>query len=288
MYTHCFAIVTILSFLATEASLMTSHTILRNRISLSGSQTFRHMVSPFASNTVTSPYQTFSMPYAQLLTGEESTTLMKLQRILLTLFAACSLGVSPIWGQTARQVLDATAGKLKNSGGIEAKFEATQFKNTHEAGTASGNIFIQGNKFKIASPSLTTWFDGHTQWTLLRGSDEVNVSTPTAAELQQSNPYTFINLYKRGYNLRLANTNYQGKNCHEVRLIAQNKSNSIQLLILVVDKKTHLPLSIRMKDNHGEWTRIRVNSIRTHRRWSDATFRFNSKQHPGIDVIDLR
>lgn len=212
---------------------------------------------------------------------------MKIRRIFLTLFAACTLGLSG-YAQTARQVLDATAAKLKGSGGIDATFEATHFKNLKEAGSATGRIYIQGSKFKIASSSLTTWFDGRTQWTLLKGSDEVNVSTPTAAELQQYNPYTFVGLYKKGYNLRLSDTNYRGKVCHEVKLTAQSRSNPIQIVLVVVDKKTHLPLSIRMKDNHGAWTRIRVNSVKTGRRWGDSTFRYNQKQHPGVTVIDLR
>lgn len=139
--------------------------------------------------------------------------------------------------QTAHQVLDQTASKLKASGGIEAQFEATQFVGVTENGTVGGQICVQGNRFKLTSPSITTWFDGRTQWTLLTGSDEVNVSTPTDAEIQQMNPYTFINLYKKGYNLKLAGTTYHGKACHEVRLVAQNKQSNIQLLIAVIDKK---------------------------------------------------
>ena len=212
---------------------------------------------------------------------------MKIRNLFFTLVAACAVSVSG-FAQTARQVLDQTASKLRNSGGVEASFEGTQFKGQHEAGSTAGSLQVQGSKFKISSNNMTTWFDGHTQWTMLTGSDEVNVSTPTAAELQQVNPYTFLNLYKNGYNLKLANTNYHGKACHEVRLLAQNHTNAIQLLIAVIDKQTHLPYSIRIKDNKGEWTRIRVNGIHTHRKWNDAHFRFNPKYHPGIEVIDLR
>lgn len=212
---------------------------------------------------------------------------MKIRNIFFTLVAACAVSVSG-FAQTARQVLDQTASKLRTSGGVEASFEGTQFKGQHEAGSTAGCLQVQGSKFKISSNNMTTWFDGHTQWTMLTGSDEVNVSTPTAAELQQVNPYTFLNLYKNGYNLKLANTNYHGKACHEVRLLAQNHTNAIQLLIAVIDKQTHLPYSIRIKDNNGEWTRIRVNGIHTHRKWNDAHFRFNQKNHPGIEVIDLR
>ena len=212
---------------------------------------------------------------------------MKIRNLFFTLVAACAVSVSG-FAQTARQVLDQTASKLRNSGGVEASFEGTQFKGQHAAGSTAGSLQVQGSKFKISSNNMTTWFDGHTQWTMLTGSDEVNVSTPTAAELQQVNPYTFLNLYKNGYNLKLANTNYHGKACHEVRLLAQNHTNAIQLLIAVIDKQTHLPYSIRIKDNKGEWTRIRVNGIHTHRKWNDAHFRFNPKYHPGIEVIDLR
>lgn len=212
---------------------------------------------------------------------------MKIRHMLLTLGASFVLSFSA-YAQTARQVLDQTAAALKGSGGIEATFEGTRFKGTTEAGSTTGHLYLQGNKFKISSPSVTTWFDGRTQWSMLAGSDEVNVSTPSAAELQSVNPYTFINLYKRGYNLRLAPTTYRGKSAHEVRLTAQSKGSDIQLLILVIDPKTHMPLSVRLRDKHGEWTRIRVNSLRTHRRWSDSTFRFDNKKHPGIEVIDLR
>ena len=211
---------------------------------------------------------------------------MNIKHIFLLLLCACTL--LPVQAQKAQDILDKTAGKLKNSGGIEAVFEATAFKGTKETGSAGGTIKVKGNKFKIESSSLTTWFDGKTQWTLLAGSDEVNVSTPTQAELQQINPYTFVNLYKRGYTLKLAAANYHGKSCHEVRLVAQSKAEPMQLLILLIDKQTKLPHSIRVKDSKGEWTRIRVNGLRTGLRWNDATFKYDPAQHPGVEVIDLR
>ena len=46
---------------------------------------------------------------------------MKIKRIFITLCAACAVSMVS-FAQTARQVLDQTASKLKNSGGIEAAF----------------------------------------------------------------------------------------------------------------------------------------------------------------------
>ncbi len=211
---------------------------------------------------------------------------MNIKHIFLLLLCACTL--LPVQAQKAQDILDKTAGKLKNSGGIEAVFEATAFKGTKETGSAGGTIKVKGNKFKIESSSLTTWFDGKTQWTLLAGSDEVNVSTPTAAELQAINPYSFINIYKKGYAATLSKAAYEGKSVHEVRLVATSKNSNMPKILLTIDPSTLLPLSVRFKNAKGDWTRIRVRSIKTGRQFADTAFTFDAKQHPGIEVIDLR
>lgn len=211
---------------------------------------------------------------------------MNIKHIFLLLLCACTL--MPVQAQKAQNILDKTAAKLKNSGGIEAVFEATAFKGTKETGSASGTIKVKGNKFKIESNSLTTWFDGKTQWTLLAGSDEVNVSTPTAAELQAINPYSFINIYKKGYTATLAKASYEGKSVHEVRLVTTSKNSNMPKILLTIDPTTLMPLSVRFKNAKGDWTRIRVRSIKTGRQFADTAFTFDAKQHPGIEVIDLR
>ena len=211
---------------------------------------------------------------------------MNIKHIFLILLCACTL--LPVQAQKAQDILDKTAGKLKNSGGIEAVFEATAFKGTKETGSAGGTIKVKGNKFKIESNSLTTWFDGKTQWTLLAGSDEVNVSTPTAAELQAINPYSFINIYKKGYAATLSKASYEGKSVHEVRLVATSKNSNMPKILLTIDPSTLLPLSVRFKNAKGDWTRIRVRSIKTGRQFANTAFTFDAKQHPGIEVIDLR
>lgn len=211
---------------------------------------------------------------------------MNIKHIFLLLLCACTL--MPVQAQKAQDILDKTAAKLKNSGGIEAVFEATAFKGTKETGSAGGTIKVKGNKFKIESSSLTTWFDGKTQWTLLAGSDEVNVSTPTAAELQAINPYSFINIYKKGYAATLSKAAYEGKSVHEVRLVATSKNSNMPKILLTIDPSTLLPLSVRFKNAKGDWTRIRVRSIKTGRQFADTAFTFDAKQHPGIEVIDLR
>lgn len=189
--------------------------------------------------------------------------------------------------QNATDILNKTSQKLSTCGGIDANFEATTYSGSNVSGTSTGQINIKGGKFKITSHQMTVWFDGKSQWAMFNGAGEVNVTEPTAEELQSINPYTFVNLYKKGYKHALSHTNYNGKKCYEVLLRAQSKAQDIQEMRIVIDPANLLPYSIRIKQG-GNWTRIRVKQIKVGQAWSDDHFRFDTAGHPDIEVVDLR
>ena len=116
---------------------------------------------------------------------------MKKIVVLITavLFSALS------FGQTAKQVLDKAAAAVSSKSGVTASFTMS----SAQYGNTSGTISVKGRKFHASVPMATMWFDGKTQWTYMKKNNEVNVTTPTEAQLQAINPYNFINLYKQGY-----------------------------------------------------------------------------------------
>lgn len=215
----------------------------------------------------------------------------KAERILslfVTLMCIFFLTPTMLHAENGKEVLDKVSDRLKKAGGIEANFIGTNYKDNKEVGRTTGTISIQDTKFKIEAKELTIWFDGATQWSLLSGSDEAYASTPTQAELQSINPYTFINLYKSGYQITLKSATYSGKSVHEVRMLAQKKNMGIQEMLILVDPATYLPLNVRIRDARGNWIRIIVNGIKTGKKWDDSFFRFNKSEHSGVEVIDLR
>ena len=107
--------------------------------------------------------------------------------LALALVAMMSIGAM---AQTAKQVLDKTAAVIGNKSGASANFKMSSSK----YGSASGSIAIKGNKFNARTPQAIVWFNGKTQWTYLKKTNEVNVSTPTQAQQMSMNPYTFINI----------------------------------------------------------------------------------------------
>ena len=211
---------------------------------------------------------------------------MNIKHIFQIILCACTL--LPAQAQKAQDILDKTAAKLKNSGGIEAVFEATAFKGTKETGSAGGTIKVKGNKFKIESNSLTTWFDGKTQWTMQEGDYEVSMTEPTGVELQTINPYAFLEIYKRGFNYRMKKgTLSNGSTGYKLFLTADNSKQDIREIFLEVDSR-HNPVRVSIRQGKNQWVRIVVNSFRVSKSFADGHFTFPKAKYPNVEIIDLR
>jgi len=196
--------------------------------------------------------------------------------VIILSFIICHLSFSFAYGQSAKQVLDKTAAVVAAKSGAKASFTIKG-----DQMNASGTIAIKGRKFQASTPQATIWFDGKTQWTYLKKNDEVNVANPTEAELAAINPYNFIYMYKKGYKYTMEKKN----GSFIVHLTATNK-RSIQEMYITINPKSYIPSQIRMRQQKG-WTTITISGFKQSK-LSDGLFRFNSKDFPNAEVIDLR
>jgi outer membrane lipoprotein-sorting protein len=181
------------------------------------------------------------------------------------------------FAQSAKAVLDKAANTITAQSGVKANFKMTTAN-----GNTSGTIAIKGKKFYATTPQAKVWFDGKTQWTYLKNNDEVNVSNPTEAQLQAINPYNFINLYKRGYNYTM---NTAGSD-YVIHLVASSADRKIKELFISVDKKNYQPKQVKLLQGK-KWTTFDISSIKKES-IPDSQFRFNAKDFPKVEVIDLR
>ncbi|MBR4296920.1 MAG: hypothetical protein IKT82_01875 [Bacteroidaceae bacterium] len=197
------------------------------------------------------------------------------------------LGSLSGFAQTAQQVLDATAKVLTNSKATRVAFSGTNFSGTQEIGNFKGTIVLKGTAYNLDSDMIRAWFDGKTLWTILSGSEEVNVSYPTPEELQTMNPLYFINLYKKGFNLTCDKLNHNGIPAYQVNMTAKDPAMPISEMRVVINRATSLPLSIRMRKGK-DWFRIRVSECETNVSVGENFFRFDQGKFPSYDLIDLR
>ena len=197
-----------------------------------------------------------------------------MKKIILML--VCVLSVQILCAQTAKQILDKTAATVNAAKGATANFVMKG-----KYGDAAGTIAIKGNKFMADTKQAKIWYDGKTQWTYMESTQEVNVSTPTEAQQQTMNPYRFINLYNMGYSMIKKDV----ANGYEVYLKATDSKRTITEMYITVNKN-FIPTNVRMKTVKG-WTDIVISNFKR-ASLSDKTFRFNAKDYPHAEVIDLR
>ena len=167
--------------------------------------------------------------------------------------------------QTAKQVLDKCAQTVSHKDGVRADFQMT----SAQYGSASGTISVKGRMFNASTPQATMWFDGKTLWTYMAKSDEVSVTTPTEAQLQAFN-YTMTKSDK----------------AFNVHLTATDQTRKIRELFIVVDQKSYQPTEVKMLQNQ-KWTTFTISNLKA-TKLADATFRFNAKDFPTAEVVDLR
>lgn len=201
---------------------------------------------------------------------------MKRIYILLILFITI-FSVSAQQANKAREILDKTAESYRQAGGISISFSGSQ----------DGKLLLMKDKFHLITDDIETWFDGKTQWSYLKQNDEVNITTPTPEELQTINPYMLLSVYQQGFNYQYhGTTTRNGKQGDKVVLTPKNKQE-LQSITFEVSKNFE-PLYICIKTSNGQKQEFIIHSFRSHLNLHDNAFQFNPKEHPHVEIIDLR
>lgn len=201
----------------------------------------------------------------------------RMKRIFLILSFVICHHVFGLAQTNAKEVLDKCAATLSVKDGVRASFTIESAQQN-----LSGEIAVKGNKFYATTPLATMWFDGKTQWTYLKKNDEVSVTNPTESQLQAINPYNFIHMYKKGYKY----TMNASANAYTVHLTAEKTQQKVAEMFITVDKKSYAPTQVKMLTNN-KWTTFHIRDLKP-AKLQDSQFRFNAKDFPSAEVIDLR
>lgn len=195
-----------------------------------------------------------------------------------------------VQAQDAQAILDKAAQMYEQSNGIKANFSIHSVvpqQNISES--FEGIIEMKGDKFKLETPDMITWYDGQTQWVYVMRNDEVNVSTPSGDELQLTNPAVLLRQYKKGFSVQYkgTSTTRQAKSAYDITLIPKKKSD-IQQIDLQIEKMSNIPAAITITDKNKATVSIYISKWETGKNQSDSVFSFNESDYPDAEVIDLR
>lgn len=195
--------------------------------------------------------------------------------LLFLLLSVCTLSAQQT--DKAKEILEKTTKVYQQADGISIIF----------GGSQHGKLLLKGEKFHLITDEVETWFDGKTLWSYAKKNEEVNISTPTPEELQAIHPYALISMWQNGFNYRYEGVStYKGKQA-QIVVLSPSSEQELKSITLAISK-TYEPLSIEIKAKGGQEQKFNIHSYRSHLNLHDHAFRFDPKEYPHAEIIDLR
>jgi len=151
----------------------------------------------------------------------------------------------------------------------------------------TGKIYVSGDKYRIEMPGQTIISDGKTLWTYLEDSQEVMVSNMEDND-ESISPTKILTSYDKNYDARFSkDATYKNSNLKLVELKPTEGKNFEKMSVLINQKKLELE-NFSVYDKNGNVFTYHIINMKPNTDLPADTFTFDSKKHPGVEVVDMR
>lgn len=192
----------------------------------------------------------------------------------------------------AKSVLDAVSKKVTSLKTMKANFalKLTGGKGGNVTDSRKGSISLKGQKYHVVLGGQEIFCDNNTVWTYNKEAKEVQVAKYNPAEQSMSpaklfTPSFFEKEYSYSYK---GERKEQGKNCDIVELTPHDKTKQLAKIELMVDKSTSMISGGNYWEKNGNKYAVTISNVIQNADIPDAQFSWNPKEHPGVEVVDLR
>lgn len=206
-------------------------------------------------------------------------------RKLITLCLVSVTLIGTALAQTsAKSVLDKVSQNLKSMKGATANFTySTTDKNQHKLGTINGQIALKGNKYYIKQGETEIYSDGQKTWNF-NGSDEVTVSAVDNSN-GVLNPQKLLagNFVEKDFKSKLISSD---GGFYVIELTPVDARKNFKKVSVYVNKSKNLITKGTVLEKGGNTVSFNMTNINTSASLPDSKFVFDTKSHPGVEVIN--
>ncbi len=182
--------------------------------------------------------------------------------------------------QSPSSVVDKVLAAIKGGKAVSASYSVSSSQ-----GSSKGTLVMSGKKFRVLASDVKCWYNGTTMWSYSPATDEVNITTPTAADLQMTNPYSAAQNFKSSYIISKGGT---GNGTYIIRFTPKKKSN-VKHMLVTVSTSTWLINKAEIVQTNGTKATITISNYNKNASVNASTFEFDKNQVPaGTEVVDLR
>jgi len=212
-----------------------------------------------------------------------------MNRLSLIFFSfLLSVNLSFSQDEVAKKILDDLSEKGKSYTDITAEFK-WNFSNSEKGidENSEGKIWIKEDMYKLdMSSDLSIINNGETLWYFMKDVPEVQIMENDPDD--EMNPSRIFTIYEKGYKYEYKGAeSINSARVHKINL-HPNKSKIISLVTLYIDAEKIELIKIKIKDKDGGTTTYTITKFITNSNLPTSTFNFKRKDHPDVEIIDLR
>ncbi|MBV7529308.1 outer membrane lipoprotein carrier protein LolA [Chitinophaga sp. sic0106] len=190
----------------------------------------------------------------------------------------------------AKTVLDGVSSRFKTLKSVVANFVLkVEGANNSVADSKKGTVYMKGSKYKVTMDGQEIISDNKTSWTYAKDVNEVTINNVDQSSGAITPAKLFTNFYDKDFLYRLTpETTEKGKVLQNVEMTPTDKSKNIFKVIVSVDKKAQNIAKMKVFEKNGNRYTYEITNFTPNAAVTDATFLFDPKKYPGVEVVDLR
>ncbi|NOZ48051.1 MAG: outer membrane lipoprotein carrier protein LolA [Chlorobi bacterium] len=198
----------------------------------------------------------------------------------------------------AKKILDRVANKTNSYKSIKAQFTNTLVNKVEDFSESfEGTIYIKDKNYKLEFMDTETYFNGKTKWVYLKESDEVNVSDVEHSEEDSdeveneilNDPTKILTIYQEDFKYKyIEDKVVDGITVSVIDLVPESLEKNYSRIRLFINNKKDELYTIKYFSKDGNNYIFKINNMETDLEFDNNFFVFNEKEHPDVEVIDLR
>jgi len=218
---------------------------------------------------------------------------------ILLIVASASTGAYAQKDVEAKVILNAVSKKYHAYDIVKSDFTLTiEDQQNNAQQMQNGTLIVQAktNKYKLTlyqegsgtAIEEEIISDGKNQWTYLTKDKEVQLNKVDNSD-EGFNPAQMFTLYENGYKyLYTGNGTVKGRVYQVIDLTPEDAKKSFFKVRIMVDKLKKQLFNALIFDNNGTRYSYEIKTFTPNVQVPESIFIYDSKAHPGVEVVDLR
>lgn len=221
------------------------------------------------------------------MTSTKFNTMKRLSLILVFAVAFLNLSAQDVDGG-AVSILKKLSSKYLAYATMKIDYTYKCESNGKVVDSKTGVLSIKGDKYTFVFGNQTSYCDGKTLWNYQKDINEVSIFESVESEDNLLNPAKILSGWEKEYRSKFIREESQDGKVIQIIDLMPRSSSSFYKMRLLVDKAKQEIKSISAYEKGNTVYSYIIDKLVVNAAMDDASFRFDVKQHPNVDVNDMR